>query len=177
MAHSLTVPGAQVTKAERIRITELSAKVSASKEKPIMVNIGIMWGCTLWCLRDGSASAEIYGLDIAPSKWSIADVGLLRAKILQGDSRTYAFELPIDLLLIDGDHHYETVKADIENWIHRIAPGGILIFHDYAPTALNLRQFPELEGVKRAVDSWFKTQVGWTEIKAPDSLRAFRLGL
>ena len=35
-----------------------------------------------------------------------------------------------DLLFIDGDHSYEGVKADYNNWIHTLKVGGQLIFHD-----------------------------------------------
>lgn len=39
---------------------------------------------------------------------------------------------PIRLLLIDADHSYAGVRADFEAWIPHVAPGGLIIFHDYA---------------------------------------------
>lgn len=38
----------------------------------------------------------------------------------------------IDLLFIDGDHSYEAVKQDIEDWVPFVRKGGYVIFHDYA---------------------------------------------
>ena len=38
---------------------------------------------------------------------------------------------PIDLLFIDGDHAYESVKADLTNYGMKIKPGGVLVVHDF----------------------------------------------
>ena len=37
---------------------------------------------------------------------------------------------PIDLLLIDGSHHYEDVKNDFIIWSKFVQPGGYILFHD-----------------------------------------------
>src|SRR5262249_9091046 len=36
------------------------------------------------------------------------------------------------LLLIDGLHGYESVRGDTERYVPQLAPGGLLLFHDYA---------------------------------------------
>ncbi len=36
-------------------------------------------------------------------------------------------------ILIDGDHSYEAVKQDIQDYYQILAPGGIIMFHDYLP--------------------------------------------
>jgi len=36
----------------------------------------------------------------------------------------------VDVLFIDGDHSYEGVKADYENFYDLVRPGGFIIFHD-----------------------------------------------
>lgn len=38
---------------------------------------------------------------------------------------------PIRFLLIDADHSYEGVKRDFELWSPLVAPGGLIVFHDY----------------------------------------------
>ena len=173
MTNYFTVPGAQVTPAERQRIHDLAAEYN--RADAIIVNIGIMWGCTLWCLRAGAPLAQLYGVDIAPDNWPIWEHENLRAAIIQADSRNMDFAPQIDVLLIDGDHHYAAVAADIDNWLGRVRAGGVVIFHDYTPTAENLHQFPELEGVQRAVDEW-QAEAQWTALPAPDSLAVFKRG-
>jgi predicted O-methyltransferase YrrM len=57
-----------------------------------------------------------------------------------------ARELPlasIRLLYIDGLHTYQGVRTDIEHWVPRVQPGGIVVFDDYFKPAV---------GVRRAVD-------------------------
>lgn len=36
----------------------------------------------------------------------------------------------VDMLHIDGDHTYEGVKSDFENFKSLVKPGGIIVFHD-----------------------------------------------
>lgn len=40
---------------------------------------------------------------------------------------------PIDMLLIDGDHHYENVWHDLNAWTKHLKTGGILVIDDYYP--------------------------------------------
>ena len=42
----------------------------------------------------------------------------------------YAFP---EFILIDGDHSYEAVYSDIHDYYPLLAPGGIIMFHDYLP--------------------------------------------
>jgi len=40
---------------------------------------------------------------------------------------------PLDFAFIDGDHTYEGVKADFENFGPLVRPGGLIAFHDILP--------------------------------------------
>lgn len=55
-----------------------------------------------------------------------------------------AGELSINLLVIDGDHSYEGVKFDFDNYYPLLQPGGYVIFDDYNAT--------EWPGVQRFID-------------------------
>jgi predicted O-methyltransferase YrrM len=39
----------------------------------------------------------------------------------------------VDLLFIDGDHGYDGVRADFENYAPLVKPGGLIAFHDIVP--------------------------------------------
>lgn len=52
----------------------------------------------------------------------------------------------LDFVYIDADHSYEGCKADIETWLPKIAPGGVIGGHDYCDV------WP---GVMRAVNESF----------------------
>lgn len=49
----------------------------------------------------------------------------------------------IDMLWIDGDHSYEGVKRDIDDWLPLVKKNAYVLFHDYRDSA----------GVKKAVDA------------------------
>lgn len=49
-----------------------------------------------------------------------------------------------DMIFIDANHTYDSVKADIQAWMPLLVEGGIICGHDYDP--------PNWMGIKRAVD-------------------------
>lgn len=164
MTDYLTTPGASVTVAERYHIRDM-ARQAAEKFGAVcrMVNIGVRQGATAWCLREGAPQAKIIGIDIDRSSWPG------NWTFIHADSRRYHTEIsgPIHLLLIDGDHDYHGVKADILNWCPKVATGGFAVFHDYG----NAEAMPWTAGVKQAVDELMNS--GWAEIGVADSIKAF----
>jgi predicted O-methyltransferase YrrM len=53
----------------------------------------------------------------------------------------------IDMVYIDADHSYASVKADILAWSDKVKVGGLIAGHDYG-----------MEDVSRAVDEIFKKE-------------------
>lgn len=74
-----------------------------------------------------------------------------RAKVLPLSSRDAANIVPdasLDFVFIDADHSYEGCKADIDAWLPKVKPGGLLSGHDYGN-----KDFEDF-GVTRAVDEF-----------------------
>lgn len=75
----------------------------------------------------------------------------------------------LDLVFIDGNHSYESVKLDISSWFPKVKFGGIIAGHDYTENGyegfaawMNCKYWFNPEpGVVRAVDEFFgKDKVG-----------------
>jgi predicted O-methyltransferase YrrM len=57
--------------------------------------------------------------------------------------------VPIDILLIDGDHSFEGALRDIESWLPKMRTGGFLIFDDID----NIPEMTRLDGMLRTMSS------------------------
>lgn len=53
----------------------------------------------------------------------------------------------IDFIYIDGNHQYQAVKQDLEDYVPKIKQGGIIAGHDYL--------YKPMPGVTKAVDEFF----------------------
>jgi len=84
-----------------------------------------------------------------------------RITFLCTDSRRMLWSKPIHVLFIDGDHSYESVVADIEQWTPHV--NGVVLFHDY--------YCPHTPGVKQAVD---ECMADWQEVENGGSIKVFR---
>jgi predicted O-methyltransferase YrrM len=74
----------------------------------------------------------------------------------------------IDVLFIDADHAYESVRADYETWLPYVKVGGLILFHDIRPL------YPHIEGSAR---HWAELQArypGQTAMREGCQLGAYR---
>ena len=94
------------------------------------VEIGVQGGRSLWIAKQlAKEGVNIIGIDIDPHTPSDPNV-----IFIQGNSREVYKTWDkgeIKLLFIDGDHSYEGVKADVENWYPLVSSPGTILFHDF----------------------------------------------
>ena len=105
---------------------------------------GVVFAVDAWC---GSASEEADSLvnrvpgHEAFDYFSRANADLITAGYIV-PLHTYSHQAAralarvgmagqIDMLWVDGDHLYESVKADLDAWLPLVKPGGLVCGHDY----------------------------------------------
>jgi len=138
-----------------------------SLEYPHCVEIGRLQGGSL--LTMAYAGGRVISIDlhvstaVAEGRGKLWDsycaeilrlVGLRKeVKMIIGNSQTWntiSLKNKIDLLFIDGDHSYNGVKKDYNNWINTVKIGGHVLFHDACGERENIDY---AIGVKKFVDT------------------------
>jgi len=103
-----------------------------------VLEIGVRWGTStnafLYGMRDRERKdpqLQLYSMDIANCEKVVQDDSLKPYwTFMEGDSKTLPWNKEIDVLLIDGNHSYEGVKADYERFEPFVKEGGIILLHD-----------------------------------------------
>lgn len=96
-----------------------------------ILEIGVHTGGGLQSFGQAFPDAELFGIEIDAQYLHFKDFHLF-----EGDGTTremidrVAEFGPYDFIFIDGDHTYNGVKADWENYKDMVAPGGAVGFHD-----------------------------------------------
>ena len=78
-----------------------------------------------------------------------------RARIIKGFSEEFSnifINEIFDFIYIDGNHSYEAVKSDLNNWYPKLKKGGLFCGHDYVDGLHGNGAIPF--GVKSAVDEF-----------------------
>lgn len=149
-------------------LTMLIAEYLAGKRNFIGIEIGSYAGesaelfvasgafSTLYCIDpwemgyDPNDTTAGDGLPIAESEFDKRfrnNPVVVKVKRYSSDAAQMFADGAIDFIYIDGDHRYEHVKEDLELYVPKIKPGGIIAGHDYGG--------PSTPGVKQAVDEYF----------------------
>jgi predicted O-methyltransferase YrrM len=136
-------------------------EVVEALEPRVILEIGTARGGTFFLLsRAAAESCYLISLDLPQGPWGGGYAAwkrslfrrLLRrgqkADFVRADShsdesleqvRRLLRGRQLDVLFIDGDHSYEGVKRDCEMYSPLLRPGGLVIFHDVAKHAAELR--------------------------------------
>jgi Methyltransferase domain len=92
---------------------------------------------------------------------------------MRSDEAIHGWTRPIDYLFIDGDHSYEAVKRDFDQWSGHVVAGGTLAFHD---ALMDAPWIDESFGSARFVEELRAGDGGWNMVEGVDSLAVFRRG-
>lgn len=117
----------------------------ASQSQNIIVEIGVLNGQTTKILLENTR-AHVYGIDpIIPDSMDKNLIGneykindLLKKYSNFTFIKDYSFNViktwsqKIDYLFIDGDHNYDAVKRDFEEWYPFVKNNGVISLHDSA---------------------------------------------
>lgn len=159
-----------------VRINNLETPIlqglSASvPQNGLIVEIGAAWGWSASKMAEASDdSVGIITIDpwtLAPQKqqpererlfWQTIQPYKRRITAIKSFSQDVDVEAvlrgrQIDLLFIDGDHHYEPVRDDCLKFSPFVRSGGLLVFHDYVND-----RWP---GVRQAVDEFAVSSGLW----------------
>ena len=167
-----------------LRRTHFSSKTVDTLQKvskllpkdAIFVNIGAYMESSTACILYGRPDIVAYSIDIEMCQNGLDNLeklGLSAVRLL-GTSQDHGkkWDSEIDMVYIDGDHSYESVKEDIELWVPWVKKNGFIAFHDYGT--------PHTPGVVKAVDEFVEEygyplflRDGWDK---EDVLRIYRVG-
>jgi cephalosporin hydroxylase len=119
-----------------------------SVKPAVIVELGCDRGGTLYAWRQ--VCDRVYGITWGQNADSGgAECVTHGAEVLYGDShdpdslewlRVRLAGDPVDVLVIDGDHHLDGVLADLADYSNLVRPGGLIMLHDVLP-----EQYPEVE--------------------------------
>lgn len=155
-----------VTRSEGKRLARLAANVQAGEA---IVELGSHGGSSTSWLAMGAHrgdGAHVYAIDpwdfaagerldqhsesAVFRRWQaqidfMASAGYLDASKVhpvQGYSTAVAesWDRPVGLLHIDALHTYEAVTADIEAWVPHLAPGAVVVMHDWSNRKMGVRR-------------------------------------
>jgi len=110
----------------------------------------------LWAVDPWMGDYKFENGDVIPITTHVMPYFIHNLKEYVNDGRvipvrdfSYRFSLDhkVDMVFIDGDHRYETVKRDIEKALELLKPGGLICGHDFG--------HPQWHGVDKAVTEYF----------------------
>ena len=124
---------------------ETAREACSSGSTPTIVEVGSYHGRSTISLAFGARAGgggRVFAVD--PQEWRpdqnerfLRNVKNAGIEDLVEQRRTYSCEAAktfapesVDVLFIDGDHDYPAVHDDIESWMPKVAPGGVVAFND-----------------------------------------------
>jgi predicted O-methyltransferase YrrM len=177
-----------------LRLRPAIAQVSADEGRLLercaagagsIVEIGIAEGGSAWHLRRAlDPDGTITLIDTYPTVLGMNMSRVIARRLVEGvdrgraewlrmrsDEAVRGWTRAIDFLFIDGDHAYEAVRSDFEDWSPHVTPDGVLAFHDALTDA---PWMDESFGSARFVRELSGAGGDWQMVEGVDSLAVFR---
>ena len=136
---------------------------SKAQHNSVWVEVGSFYGESAALMLGHKFIKKLHCVDRRISKWlRLRTAGAIeRCELHEMSSESASKQITnFDVVYIDADHTYESVKSDIAAWYPGLTSGGALCGHDYNP-----KTWP---GVVQAVDE-FCAEHDYTIIKYIDS--------
>lgn len=112
---------------EHFLLLKLVHEISPKK----ILEIGVDKGFSAQSFRLAFPEAKVTGIDITDENLKYTNFNMIVGHSLDPFTIDRAKELaPFDFLFIDGDHVYNAVKNDWNNYRGMVKRGGIIAFHD-----------------------------------------------
>jgi len=115
----------------------LSKEVEKLEPGQIYFEVGVERGKSLFTAYfSAKPGVIVVGVDVEDWEERKEIFGVLTDQeiiFIHGESSVVSkiWDTPIDLLFIDGAHHFEGIKRDTESWWPKVKKGGVALFHDY----------------------------------------------
>jgi len=166
---------AQITEAEG----ELIERCSSGARR--VAQIGVAEGGSAWHARRAmDPGGVLHLIDTYPTVLGLNLSSIIAKRLVQSmpgaevewirarsDEAVRSWSEPIDFLFIDGDHAYDAVRADWEDWHRFIGPLGRVAFHD---ALLDAPWMDESFGSARFVAELIDVERGWEVVDRADSI-------
>jgi predicted O-methyltransferase YrrM len=169
---------AQITEAEG----ELVERCSADARR--VVQIGVAEGGSAWHARRAmDPHGTLHLIDTYPKVLGLNLSSIIAKRLVESvdgaeldwirarsDDAVRSWSLPIDFLFIDGDHSYDAVRTDWDDWHGFVEPGGRVAFHD---ALLDADWMDASFGSARFVSELIEADNGWRLVDRADSIAVF----
>jgi predicted O-methyltransferase YrrM len=110
--------------------------IVASTARVGIVETGRFNGGSVITLASANPNVPITSIDIAPQNDAALMAMMMElgvggnVTLITGDSQKTKYDVPYDVVYIDGDHSFQGCLNDLHNWCDDLMPGGHVILHD-----------------------------------------------
>ena len=168
---------------EREALFDLAQQVAAQSGPRVITNLGVQFGASCVCLRQGCPDADLYGIDIdlAQLPQKVRDELGPHTFLIERDSMQYVPAMldacerstpaRLNLVFVDGLHYKDFVRNDAQ-LSRLVILGGFMAFHDAYewdhPEREQLEVYPPIQ-------EWLAQYPGeWQELPKAGTTRIFQ---